>query len=111
MAVAEAALEADGTPDGVAAVATADGVGFEPPQPASRVAERAAASAAPSSAAGLALERRIIDYPDRLQHRVLPNGRGRCRGSEHGVRPPLVSNPTSSAAGRDFVESNELLKS
>ena len=75
------------------------------------MAESAAASAAPISAAGLALERRIIDYPDRPQHRVLTNGRGSCRGSEHGVRPALVSNPTSIAGGDDFVESNELLKS
>lgn len=58
------------------------------PQPASK----AAVKAAPSNMDSVALERRIIYYPDRLEGRDRPIGRDCTGPTEHGLRPADVSN-------------------
>jgi hypothetical protein len=68
-------------------VAAADGLTLAEPQPATMTA--VASAATPSRWSGLALERRIIDYPDFLRRR--PADRGRLLG-EHGLPSHPVSN-------------------
>src|ERR1035437_2554885 len=102
--------EIEGPTDGSAvptmALGTADGAGpvaFVEPQPARKVAS----TATPSNPWSVALERRIIDYPNLREGRRSSIGHG-CGGfAEHGLRPAHVSN---GAGDPVFVESRHRLQ-
>src|ERR1035437_3801046 len=96
----EAEVTAEGEADAVTAGPADDladwaaGDAFVEPQPATR----APAIRTPNSAAVVLLERRFIDYPDRLEGRPPPIGRGRVARPSMAAGPPRCQIPRNSTS-------------